>query len=205
MNRIGLITGERTTRFTIVERDGCILVEGALPPHWLTAIAKVAPKKAIVSPELASMLDCNFAFGLAKDVEELIAKIKPDAEAAAVQNRAPGLSEAAARWLASGERGISSNSIFTHLTGINALESWSSHHPHDPDDFRRCRLLLEQVPELKEQFQRMATASKAWAGLVRNWDSICEQMNREIPDWRKPPRGSSAPNTYKLIKLSLGE
>lgn len=59
----------------------------------------------------------------------------------------PGLTS----WLASGERGISSNTIVTCLTGINALGGHWHSHPLDPDDMTRCRKLLERVPLLSKR------------------------------------------------------
>lgn len=190
-------------RFTIIERDNCVLVEGSLSPEWISAITKIMPKKTIVSPRLAQMLNCNFAFGLAADVDALISSIKPELDRAAIANNKGPLSDAAVRWLASGERGISSNSIFSYLTGVDALDGWTQGYPSDPSDFRRCRLLLEQCPELAEQFPRMANASKKWAALVRDWPAICAAMDKEIPQWRTP-KGGEAPETYRLIKLATG-
>lgn len=190
-------------RFTVIERDNCVLIEGSLSADWLSNFVKIMPKKTIVSPQLAQMLNCNFAFGLAKDVNALIASITPAANAAAIASAAArGISEAAARWLATGERGISSNTMFTILTGVDALEGWSPGYPIDPSDLRRCRLLLEQCPELTKEFPRMANASKMWAGLVRDWAAICAAMDKEIPDWRTQ-RGT-APDTNRLIKLATG-
>ena len=106
------------------------------------------------------------------------------------------LSDNAIRWLANGERGLSSETIFTHLTGVDAIgDGWAS-HPLDPADLRRCRLLLEQCPELLADFPRMAQVSDVWRRLVHHWDELYALMDEEIPDWRKPPRGSSAPRLY---------
>jgi hypothetical protein len=191
-------------RFTVIERGNCVLIEGALPMAWFSTIVGHMPKEAVASPDLARMLGCTFAFGLPTNVDALIASLKPAADTAAVASAsARGLSEAAARWLASGERGTSSNTIFTILTGVDALDGWSPSYPVDPSDFRRCRLLLEQCPEVAEQFPRMASASKMWAALVRDWNAICAAMNKEMPDWRDPKRGA-APETYRLIKLATG-
>lgn len=189
-------------RFTIIERDNCVLVEGALPPKWIAAIASAMPKTAVISPQLAGMLGANFAFGLQKDVDALIAKIGPDVERAVKQSTAGlGLSDAAQRWLASGQRGNSSETIFTHLTGVDANRG-SRSHPYDPDDLRRCRLLLEQCPELVPLFPKMAEVSDAWAGLVRDWETICKTMDDETPEWRAGKGRAS--ETYKLMNLATG-
>ena len=115
------------------------------------------------------------------------------------------LTEKMIDWLACGERGISSNTIFEHLTGHHlGCVGWRGSHPHDPDDLSRCRKLLEKCPELKELLPKMATRSPVWAALTPEWDSLCEEMDREAPNWNDG-RGS-APITYgrmkKLINLA---
>ncbi|OGB61449.1 MAG: hypothetical protein A2Y94_13805 [Caldithrix sp. RBG_13_44_9] len=109
------------------------------------------------------------------------------------------ISKAANDWLLNGERGISSEAIFSHLTGINILGGrWFSDHPSDPSDFRRCQLLLEAVPEFKIRFPEMATRSKVWEFLVQKWDEILISLEEELPSWRLG--GGSAHKTYELMK-----
>ena len=108
-------------------------------------------------------------------------------------------SEALIRWLTNGERGESSNTIVTHLTGIDALGSRQRrNHPHDPDDLRRCRLLLEAMPELEANFANMATCSKVWNELRAHWDELCNLMDKEAPRWREGQ--GSAIATYRRMK-----
>lgn len=111
------------------------------------------------------------------------------------------LSMAASQWLASGERGISSNTMFTRLTGVNAIRRDSRGYPHDPDDLRRCRLLLEQVPELRDRVSEMAEESPEWARLVARWDEVCALMDEETPKWRD--REGTASRTYDRMKELL--
>lgn len=111
----------------------------------------------------------------------------------------PGLSPDAAAWLADGERGVSSNTMFEYLTGVKATRGWGRSHPHDPGDFRRCRLLLERVPDLVPLLPRMAEVSPVWAALVAGWDSLCATMDAECPHWRTG-RGGSAPKTYEMMR-----
>lgn len=102
------------------------------------------------------------------------------------------------RWLAGGQRGVSSNTMAQHLTGLPALGGWHGDHPHDPDDMTRCRRLLEEVPRLQAEFSRMASCSGPWAQLVQHWQELCELMDTEAPRWREA-RGS-APKTYKRMR-----
>lgn len=75
-------------------------------------------------------------------------------------------------WLAHGERGASSEAIFSRLTGIPV----SSRHspPYDTGDLTRCRRLLQAVPEFKARLGEMRAVSTQWAVLVDEWDALCD-------------------------------
>lgn len=166
-------------------------------------VANVCGKDAVMDTDVARMAGANFAGGHPAALAELRARLA----AGALQfERAanPGLSPEAAAWLAGGERGVSSNTIFEHLTGISAVGKWGGGYPHDPDDFRRCRLLLERVPELVPLLPRMAEVSPVWAALVAGWDILCATMDAESPNWRAG-RGGSAPKTYAMMKKIIKE
>ena len=103
-----------------------------------------------------------------------------------------------AAWLALGERGLSSEAIAittlgAYVTGRRA--AW----PLDPADLRRCLLLIEQVPEAREQgVDVLAKRSPQWAALADIWDDLAKTLRAEIGE-ALPPRGS-APKTYALMK-----
>lgn len=184
-------------------RGVVVLAYGGLAPETMTKIAKLVGNTALFFPDEARMAGAHFCIG----EDDTVAALRKRLEAgslAAVTSANPGLSANAAEWLANGERGVSSETIFTHLTGVDALNRFPADHPCDPDDFRRCRLLLEQVPELKKNLGRMGTLSSAWAGLVLSWDRICTTMDWEAPGWRDPKQRSSAPATYQLIQQAIG-
>ena len=107
-------------------------------------------------------------------------------------------------WLANGERGISSEAIVSNLTGEQVgRRSWSSTHPHDPDDFRRCQLLLRAHPLAAISFPKvMRTVSPEWARLVDAWDDIHTAIEAEAPGYLDDPDGS-APNGYRLMKAAI--
>lgn len=79
-------------------------------------------------------------------------------------------------WLANGERGLSSNTIATKLSGIDCR--WDGYgktfysHPSDPADFKRCMKLLNQVPEFRTKLHEMKEVSDVWSKLVDNWDEF---------------------------------
>lgn len=111
------------------------------------------------------------------------------------------------QWLANGQRGLSSNQMFKHLTGIETERDERRreevHFPYDPDDLRRCRLLLERCPELMPALPRMASCSPEWEALVVHWDDLCLTMDREAPNWRNAE--GRAAETYKMMKDLLEE
>jgi len=109
--------------------------------------------------------------------------------------------ESLVMWLASGERGISSNTIVEHLTGIPATRGRWQGYPHDPDDLWRCRKLLREVPLLAPLLPNMATASKEWAALVPCWQELCAMMDAEAPNW--PEHGSRAMKTYHRMRALI--
>jgi hypothetical protein len=194
--------GRERVAYTVEHRGGCVLITGAVPVSALTILSMLVPDGSVMDPDVARIWGATFAFGMARDLDKLR---QSGAESAERRERAanPGLSQAAARWLAGGHRGTSSNAIFSHLTGVDATGSWGFDTPHDPADFRRCRLLLEQVPELAPRLPEMKSVSPAWACLVDQWDTICDTMDAECPDWRQG-KGPPARQTYELIKQAIG-
>lgn len=198
------IGGHERVAYTVEHRGNCVLITGAVPASALTALTKLVPEDSVMDPDAARMVGCTFAFGPADELEA----IRKSAAAGAIQRQRvenPGLSEAATRWLASGERGVSSNTIFAHLTGIDALRGRSKGYPYDPSDFRRCQMLLDQVPELQPHFHRMREVSPQWANLVDTWPAIVAAMDEEAPGWRdESHRGQRVDKAYDLIRSAIG-
>lgn len=78
-------------------------------------------------------------------------------------------------WLASDDVGMSSKFMAHVLVPLPGAPEHA--HPYDPADFQRCRKLLLAVPELVERLPKMAEQSEIWAGLVEDWDKICELID----------------------------
>lgn len=108
------------------------------------------------------------------------------------------ISENLVRWLANGDRGVSSNTIVTHMTGINCLGVLDGAPPQDPSDFIRCRKLIDSVPEIKDEFHRMSSCSPAWGRLVDQWNELCDMLDSECPN-RKNGEGWSR-KTYRRMQ-----
>ncbi len=77
-----------------------------------------------------------------------------------------------------GERGMSSEAIWNNLYYDNPSKLIT--HPSDPDDFRRCYLLLETVPEWKAKMDRMKPVSPVWSNLVDNWAKLTEMLLEQM-------------------------
>lgn len=105
-------------------------------------------------------------------------------------------------WLTSGDTGISSSALASHMSGSPAGR-WGWGYPHDPDDLGRCLRLLELFPEWKPRIAEMASRDPGWAGLSARWNEIAQSMADEVGiAWEK---GRSAPKTYKLMQVAIGE
>jgi len=88
-------------------------------------------------------------------------------------------------WLANGEHGISSKTIFKYLGKKFGMQIQYEGHPKDPDDFKRCYKLLQAVPQWKDELHKMKEVSPAWANLVDNWDRITQMYEQnEKEEWK---------------------
>lgn len=106
-------------------------------------------------------------------------------------------------WLASGERGLSSEAIVAHLTGKRVGSHGRGDHPYDADDFRRCVLVLEHVSIARLTLHRMADVSPEWAALVSEWDSLEQQLRNELDDDLSRHSRKPAPKTSARIREIL--
>lgn len=184
-----------------------VLGFGPQPMDWFSKAMKSTGRDAVMDQDVARMAGATLAAGAPAALAELRKRLEPGALAEQTQVH-PGLSPEAARWLAHGERGMSSEAMFEHLTGVKCTRdgSWphaSKAHPYDPADLRRCRLLLEKVPSLKALLPKMADLSKPWANLARDWDTICSTMDAEAPGWRNRDAEWRCPKTYNLIQNAI--
>lgn len=84
-------------------------------------------------------------------------------------------------WLATGARGISSEAIVSHLTGVPISGRLGLREPCDPSDFRRCELLLRAVPLARLALPAMRTVSPIWGQLVDHWDELVDLIEEEAP------------------------
>jgi hypothetical protein len=97
-------------------------------------------------------------------------------------------------WLAKGQTGLSSLTMAHWLAFAQPYHR--SSHPYDPDDLRRCLLLLDAAPLLRPELHLMAEVSTKWAALVARWDDLETLLRSELPSGR-------APLTYELMQKVL--
>lgn len=179
---------------------------GPQPMDFISKAIKVCGKNAELDPDVARMAGANFAIGL----PEHLALLRKRLESGALQAEREARGECeitfpgAMEWLATGERGSSSEALFTRLSGISTTDGGEIEidHPHDPSDFSRCRFMLEACPGLMPSLQDAAGMSAEWAALVGKWDLICETMDQETPNWRT--HGGRSDKTYAIIKQTIG-
>jgi len=186
--------------YTITERNGCRLVSGSVPLSAFGMLCHGMPDGSVMDTNIARLLDVTFAIGLPEDLKALVDSDVRNAARIKVEKENSGLSGAAKEWLAVGEHGTSSLTIFGRLTGTKQVDC--ENHPSDPADLRRCRLLLECVPEFAQRLVEMADVSTVWARFVADWEGICALMDEESPKWRDDK--GRAPKTYARMKELIG-
>lgn len=190
--------------YQIVDQCGCTIVYGTIPAKALVGLLQRQSQDARASAPLASRLGASFVFGTD---QSLLALASSPAAREAAERAADELigkhpvSDAARRWLIYGERGRSSDSMFAVFTGLPGLEA--EHYPRMLPSLRRCRLLLEQVPEFAPQLPLMAHISPAWERLVTSWPQICGAMDAEFPRWRAGIVTGEDSIAYQLLRLTL--
>lgn len=97
-------------------------------------------------------------------------------------------------WFGTGRVGASSKAMALAVLDIKNDGS----HPYDPDDFNRCLLLLEAVPEIRQHMDKISAINKTWSKLVSRWGEVESCFLDEVGlNWRKANR---APKTYALMK-----
>jgi hypothetical protein len=90
-------------------------------------------------------------------------------------------------WAQNGEHGVSSITIFRTLRPENLSDfvefsryQQSNGHPYDPDDFRRCYLLLKTIPEWRERIGEMAKVSQVWGALAESWNFLETMLEEQL-------------------------
>jgi len=180
-----------------------VLGFGPQPMDWIAKAAKVCGKDAVVDPDVARMAGANLAAGNPSALALLRARLEAGA-LDAVRKKYPQtkLMHGSAEWIAYGERGTSSEALFSHLTSIHIVHPRDrAAHPRDPDDLRRCMLMMDAVPQVIHSSAIVSELSPEWARLMARWAELRIAFETECPNWRTGPW--KAPKTYALMKEIL--
>ncbi|HBP7567423.1 TPA: hypothetical protein ACF6MM_000184 [Escherichia coli] len=98
-------------------------------------------------------------------------------------------------WQSTGDVGISSATLASIACGLKKnIYGHSFGAPHDAADFRRCVALVEQIPEIRDSFDKVAKRVPAFKGILNEWDSLVALLKSEMKI-----HGNKAPETYKRI------
>ena len=84
-------------------------------------------------------------------------------------------------WIVSGDRGMSSETIWAVMMGTRPERPST---PWDPDDFGRCHRLLMAIPEWRERLPEVAAVYPEWTALVEHWDEMVFLYLRDLPTGR---------------------
>lgn len=74
------------------------------------------------------------------------------------------------KWLALGEVGTSSKTIWQVMTGIDA--GGFGGPPSDWDDFKRCYLLIQEFPTWRAHLYELQSISDEWTRFVTVWGEL---------------------------------
>lgn len=84
-------------------------------------------------------------------------------------------------WLTNGDTGISSETIWSVLTGHPVRRAGV---PRDPQDFGRCHRLLKVMPAWRARLPEVAAKYPEWKPLVDAWDELTALYEEELPKGR---------------------
>jgi hypothetical protein len=202
-------TSEPTYR--ILQREGCRIVYGHMPLRDWLRLLKEASDMDVLHADVARMLGATAVLGPPQGLARIRAQEAPAAMGrvrAALGRAARRLKPDAVRWLAAGEQGLSSLALFTLLSGVRPPHYGGAalDLPRSASEFRRCRLLVEQVPSLRRSHLRLAQrvdepAVVPWAALAEAWNDLCTQMDHELPHWRD--QSGRAPGVNAMLACFL--
>jgi hypothetical protein len=86
-------------------------------------------------------------------------------------------------WKKYGEQGTSSKTMWLMLRYGTIMPG--ADHPHDIDDFSRCHMPLEMVPDWRKEMEKMKEVSAVWESLANYWEVLTEMYvtKQYAPMW----------------------
>jgi len=91
-------------------------------------------------------------------------------------------------WLASGDTGISSETIFGVMMGrqMGSAARFGNSPPSDPSDFGRCYRLLKVMPSWRERLPEVASQFPKWKPFVDSWGYLTALYETELRTGKCP-------------------
>ncbi len=83
-------------------------------------------------------------------------------------------------WFASGDTGVSSETMACVASGVPPSKIKYCDGPHDPSDFGRCYRLVKAVPEIRRHFPTIAKKVPAFREILKNWDDLVSIYERDF-------------------------
>lgn len=103
------------------------------------------------------------------------------------------------RWFVGGDTGLSSKSIWCHMTGTDpriAIGSSRLVAPSDPSDMRRCMALLDRFPVWRSRMPEMA---ESFGPIAIHWEEVETLLREEMKT------GAKAMRTWARMRDLAGE
>lgn len=172
--------------YTVEDLMGCRIITGPVPiQDLITLMTGPEDEVWLTDLNLGPKLGATMVLGTRDNLDRLavsegiIERVTQRAIETKRQIESEGgvVPHSALEWLVDGERGRSSEAVFAHLTHAKSMATTA--HPHDAHDFRRCRLLLDRVPEFRDSFLQVRYLSPAWAKITKNWGKLCAAMDAD--------------------------
>lgn len=95
-------------------------------------------------------------------------------------------------WIKNGDTGVSSETIWSALTGWPVRRHGI---PYDPSDFGRCYRLLKIMPGWRERLPEVALKHPDWKPFVDVWDELTALYEEEVPHHK-----GRAPKLYRRMQ-----
>lgn len=181
------------TNVTIEKRCGCTIAYGDIPLSALREILEKDPSvKGFFDMRSAKILGASFVIGTEEQLAALRKSLENEYVTRPKDDQDKKLPESVQKWLRTGERGLSSDTMCRRFFGVPEGDNT---YPMDPSDLVRCIKFLKDT-KTQNRLHEMKDVSKEWNLLVENWAQLKHILNKDI----KNTDGKSAPETYTTMK-----
>lgn len=148
---------------------GWLIYGSAIPVDDFTEICKLAGKRGVMSPGIASAMSAHTAL-CANDSNE-----KAWREEIEASLTAGGKIYTPQMWRNGTDTGLSSIAIYSVMTNsIDPNDRWRGRTPADSADFGRCYRLLKKFPDWIPRLPEVAAAypQTEWPMIIKDWADL---------------------------------